>query len=157
MNHPLGPRLGPRGAIGLLALAAVLSTGCGKHGKIEIPAEASKLWADMNHAERLIHMTEVVEPRLRKDFQAFDATRFADFGCATCHGAGAENGTYAMPNPDLPHLVEDGFFKKHRKATPDIVRFMWKEVEPNVAKALGVTYGKDGDVSCASCHLLERG
>lgn len=143
----------PALASGLL-LALVPLVGC-KLGRTGVPEGARKTWAQMDKGERLTHMTDAVSPRLEAVFQAFDAQRFGDFGCHTCHGSGADDGSYAMPSPDLPHLREAGYYKEHRKAQPEMIKFMWKEVEPNVAEAMGLTHGHKGAINCETCHVIE--
>jgi hypothetical protein len=108
----------------------------------------------MSTGERIEHMSSVVAPRMQAHFQEFDRARFSDFGCPTCHGASAEDGSFAMPNPDLPHLDPSSFYKKHRKESPEIARFMWKVVEPEMANLLGLPRGEDG-FHCANCHVVE--
>jgi hypothetical protein len=106
----------------------------------------------MGHEERIAHMEAVVEPQMGATFQSFDASRFADFGCETCHGPGAEDGTFAMPNRELPRLDPSFFYRKHRKEAPEITHFMWKTVRPNMADLLGLPEGDKG-IDCSSCHL----
>ena len=100
-------------------------------------------------------MTEVVEPRMKREFQEFDAARFADFGCETCHGSGVGDGSYALPNPELPHLWEAGWFKKHRKEHPETVKFMWKHVEHGLSETMGLSVGPKGELDCRTCHVIE--
>ena len=123
-----------------------------------VPEGASKTWPEMNDKERAEHMGAVVLPRMKALFQEFDGERFADFSCGTCHGPGAEDGSFEMPNPGLPHLDPSGVFKKHRKATPEIADFMWKEVEPEMAKLLGLprySFVKKTGFGCGDCHVVE--
>src|SRR2546430_2593695 len=61
-------------------------------------------WEKMDHSERMAYMKKHVNPTMRAEFQNFDAKRYAKFGCKTCHGKGAEDDSYKMPNPDLPKL-----------------------------------------------------
>lgn len=103
------------------------------------------------------HMAAVVMPRMQEIFQGHDPERFADFGCATCHGNGAANGDFAMPNQGLPHLDASNLYKKHRKESGDMVKLMWKEVEPAMGESLAQTYGfGDAYVSCKLCHVVEN-
>ena len=120
-------------------------------GKTKVPEGAKVTWDQMNQDQKMAHMTAVVAPRMKALFQAQDLERFADFGCQTCHA----EGTFDMPNPDLPHLSTRGFYKKHRKENPEILKFMWKTMEPNLADALGVTHGEHGRIRCATCHILD--
>ena len=127
------------------------TTACAM-GKTSVPEGAEVTWADMDQGQRMAHMGKVVEPRMKALFQEHDSARFSDFGCTTCH---AEN-TFEMPNPELPRISKTGFYKKHRKQHPEILRFMWKTMEPNMADALGVTYGEKGYLGCSSCHRIEE-
>jgi hypothetical protein len=139
----------------LLSLA-LASASCAR-GKVVVPEGATKTWDEMAEDERMTHMKTVVAPRMKSMFQEFDGERFADFSCETCHGPGAAEETYALPNPELPQLDESKYYKKHREATPEMVDFMWKEVEPTMAELLGVTHGMKGDMNCSSCHVVKGG
>ncbi len=138
----------------LAVLVLLPSLGCGAHGKTGIPEGRDKPWAQMDEGERMEHMGAVVMPRMKAVFQAHDAERFADFGCATCHGEGANSGDFAMPSASLPQLDAAKFYKQHRKHQPDMVALMWKKVEPAMGEALAVTYGFGGEVSCNGCHVV---
>ncbi len=141
----------------LLAIASV-AVGC-KAKEPVIPEGASKTWPAMDVEERIEHMSDVVTPGMKALFQGFDEARFSDFGCPTCHGDGAEDGSFAMPNPELPVLDASNLLKKHRKETPEMMRFMWKQVQPEMQRLIGVpkrsSSNEDG-FSCESCHLFEK-
>src|SRR5512134_633641 len=73
-----------------------------------------KPWADLSRDERLAHMKNVVVPHMKPLFQASpEGADFKEFGCATCHGAGAKDGKFTMPNADLPKLDPKDGFKAH--------------------------------------------
>jgi hypothetical protein len=135
---------------------ALTSAACGPRGQTGIPEGQAKPWAEMDDDERMQHMATVVVPRMQPVFQAHDPERFSDFGCATCHGSGAANGDFAMPSPSLPVLDASNFYKTHRKHQPEMVKLMWKEVEPAMGDALAVTHGFGGVIDCGTCHVVEN-
>lgn len=137
----------------VLGLALLPLSSCGPKGMVSAPEGYEKLWSEMSEAERMEVMATVVTPKMRKLFQAQDPERFADFGCATCHKGEDKVTDYSMPNPELPTLYTDGFYKKHRKEHGDMVKFMWQKVEPAMGEALGVTYSFGGHIECATCHV----
>ncbi len=142
----------------LFAPCLLLVAACGPHGQTGIPEGQAKPWAEMDDSERMQHMAEVVQPRMQAVFQSHDPERFADFGCASCHGGGAGNGDFHMPNPALPKLDAAKLYEKHRQdpEQKDLLRVMWKEVEPAMGEALALTYGFGGELSCNSCHIVEN-
>ena len=70
-------------------------------------------------------------PKMKEAFQKFDAKKFADFSCKTCHGK-PEN-KMAMPNKDVPKLDMKDMFAKHKKKTPEELEFMMKVVSPDAS------------------------
>lgn len=62
-------------------------------------------WAQMDHEQRETYMQETVTPQMRQLFQEFDAERYAEFNCATCHGENMQDVNFEMPNTLAP-LVE---------------------------------------------------
>ena len=134
----------------LVSAILLLITGC-VYGDTRVPPGATKLWTAMTHAERANHMAVVVSPRMSAVFKDFDAERFADFSCATCHGPRASDRSFAMPNPNLPRLDERFFYAEHRENTPRMFDFML-EMEAELAKTMGVTYAR-GSLRCTTCHL----
>lgn len=112
-------------------------------------------WADMNFDQRLKYMGKTVMPEMRALFSSFEKENFEDMNCATCHGAGAENDTFEMPNPLLPKLSVGQGFAKELKEHPNGTRFMMEQVVPSMAKLLDTTpYSaetKQG-FGCFNCH-----
>ena len=107
----------------------------------------------------MAYMKEVVFPRMKARFQAFDAKRFSGMSCATCHGEGAANGTYSMPNPQLPRLWPTGNFAVHQAADPLTTKFMMETVKPEMAKLLGMPLyeKKTGKgFGCLHCHVQAK-
>src|SRR5688572_6062577 len=59
----------------------------------------------LDHDQQIQFMTERVVPTMGPLFKEHDLKEFAEFGCETCHGEGAEKkGEFDMPNPNLPKL-----------------------------------------------------
>ena len=83
-------------------------------------------------------MKTAVLPKMGSLFHDFDAKRYADPKCVLCHGSGAKDGSFKMPNPELPKLdlTPAGMKAMHAKFAP-IVEFMSKKVVPTMAGLLG--------------------
>ena len=116
-------------------------------------------WPTWTHAQKLAYMKQTVMPAERAIFARFEPVRFAEMTCETCHGAGARDGSYRMPNPDLPHIVggKGGFLELIAKE-PEVVRFMQQDVGPGTAKLLGYQefdMAKHVGFSCYQCHVRE--
>ncbi len=100
-------------------------------------APGALAWKDMNHDQRLDFMKTTVMPKMKAEFAAYDGKRFGSINCSTCHGAGAKEGTFKMPNPKLPKVPNDmAGFEKLMKEKPEAVKFMSKIV-PMMAEMLG--------------------
>jgi hypothetical protein len=79
-----------------------------------------------------------VMPKMGAAFHDFDAKTYAEPKCVLCHGSGAKDGSFKMPNPDLPKLPGDpAGFKKIAQAKPKVFEFMMKTVEPQTAALVG--------------------
>ncbi len=125
-----------------------------------VPGTGSeKPWDTRSREEQLTTMKKVVMPNLSASFKAFDAVKYENFNCATCHGASAKQGNFDMPNPALPKLSSKDGFKKHMDATPAITKFMMEKVVPEMAAAIGekpydpATHKGFG---CGNCHTMEN-
>lgn len=106
-------------------------------------------------------MLEVVLPKMKKTFVAFDA-KFETMDCNTCHGNGGTDGTFAMPSPKIAPLpaTEEAFYeyiKDPEKARWS--RFMADEVWPQMADLLQVAVfdheKNPTGFSCSNCHTHE--
>jgi hypothetical protein len=76
---------------------------------------------------------------MRVLFQSFDAQRFAVVNCATCHGEGAENRTFGMPNAGIAQLPDNAAgFQAFGRDKPEWMRFMAQQVRPRMAALLGM-------------------
>src|SRR5579863_4437174 len=120
----------------LLVAAFLCEAACG--GSPSADSKPAKAWKDMDHEERAAYMKKTVCPKMKAEFIAFDAKEFGDMNCATCHGDGAKDKTFKMPNPKLPKLpaTPEGF-KKLGEEHPDAVQFMRTKVVPDMAALLG--------------------
>jgi hypothetical protein len=117
-------------------------------------------WSAMSKDQRKQYMKAVVAPKAKELFVAFDSSRYANFSCTTCHGDGANDGTFKMPNPKLPVLpnTPDGF-KRLMADKPTAMEFMSKQVKPTVAHLLGEPEfnpeTKTG-FGCMECHTMAK-
>jgi hypothetical protein len=122
------------------------------------PAAPKKTaWKDMTEDQKKEVMKTVVFPAMKTAFQEFDAKHFKDFTCVTCHGAGAKEGKFKMPNPKLPKLDPKDEFAKHKKKDAKILGFMMEKVAPEMAKLLEVEpYDPKTNqgFGCMNCHTM---
>jgi hypothetical protein len=123
------------------------------------PAQAGAIdWKSMDKKARGKYMKDVVMPKMKEVFTAFDAKKYANMQCMTCHGSGATNGSFAMPNPELPQLPADmSKFKEWAAKKPQMTEFMVKHVKPEMAKLLNEPeYNPETKVGfgCAECHTM---
>jgi hypothetical protein len=120
------------------------------------PPAAASGWAAMDFGERKRHMKNVVLPRMKEVFVAFDAARYGRMTCVTCHGEGAADGGFRMPNPSLPKLpASPEGFKRLSNEKPQMTQFMLTKVKPMMAKLLGLpelTPESRGGFGCMACH-----
>jgi hypothetical protein len=153
--------------LALVAVAvAVASSGAAAHaadaGAPAAPATAAKKidWEHMKFEERKKYMKSTVFPEMKKRFQEFDAKTFKKVTCETCHGDGATNGKFTMPNPKLPKLPtsREGFMALQQKK-PEMVKFMGTVVKPTMAGLLGLPEWSPQNpkgFGCYQCHAKEE-
>ncbi|MBL8972968.1 MAG: hypothetical protein JNK56_20440 [Myxococcales bacterium] len=112
---------------------------------------------DLSKEDQKRFMKEVFVPPMREAFQTFDAKDFEKFTCATCHGAGAKEGRFEMPNPDIERLPQtpEGFAELAKKH-PKELEFMKEKVTPLAAKLLNEPLydpATHKGFGCFECHM----
>ncbi len=95
-------------------------------------------WKDMTKQQRGKYMARVVMPRMKEVFHAFDDKKFAKVTCATCHGPGAKDRSFTMPNPENFVLPAPADFGSLMQEKPEWVKFMAEKVKPEMATLLGL-------------------
>jgi hypothetical protein len=126
----------------------------------EAPAPgASVNWAAMSKEHRKDYMKTVVMPQMKQTFIAFNADRYKSMTCVTCHGDGATDGKFTMPNPKLPKLPNspEGF-QRLMASKPEVMQFMATKVKPQMAQLLGLpefTPENKNGFGCFACHTKE--
>ena len=123
------------------------------------PAPPPRDWHALSDDQKKEVMKTEVVPKMKELFGAFDAKRFPDVKCTTCHGAGAEKGKFDMPNPKLPKLDLKNGFEKHKKKDAKIVDFMMQQVVPEMAKIIGEPVydpATQKGFGCMECHTMTK-
>ncbi len=108
----------------------------------------------LDRDQRMQFMKEKVVPTMEPLFKNRDAKKFAEFGCKTCHGDGAKEGKFDMPNDKLPKL----FGPSMSKFKKEDLEWMGKEIKPTMAKLLQQTeYSEENPkgFGCLECHTAE--
>lgn len=117
-------------------------------------------WADMVKEQRIDYMKSVVLPRMKQAFTRFSPDRFDKMNCVTCHGDGAADGSFKMPNPRLPVLPNSSEgFKQLAADKPAVMDFMKNEVKPKMAAMLGMpewTPDSKAGFGCGECHTTAQ-
>jgi len=126
------------------------------------PGAAKKVdWEHMTFDERKKLMKSSVLPELKKAFQSFDPKKYKTFTCATCHGDGATDGKFKMPNAGLPKLpppTDRAAFMALQQKKPEVVKFMGTVVTPKITGLLGLAEWSPQNpkgFGCYGCHTAE--
>ncbi len=112
------------------------------------------VWATWTREQKIKYMKEAVMPAEAPLFREYSPTRFAELTCRSCHGKGADDGTYKMPNPALPKL-RPGHILEMEQTKPKVFRFMSDVVTPRTAALLNMPEWQHKTMSgfgCFGCH-----
>jgi len=92
-------------------------------------------------------------------FAAYDPKRYTQMTCKTCHGSGAVDRTFKMPNPTLPALdASAAGFQQLAKDKPAALEFM-RKVANRTADLLGeppFSMQTNTGFGCFACHVAKR-
>lgn len=106
----------------------------------------------LDHDQKIAFMKQVVMPKMGPIFQRHDRQQYAEFGCKTCHGPGADEGEFHMPNDELPKLN----FADLSKFEQRDVEWMKATVKPTMAQLLQapeLTPDNPDGFGCLDCHV----
>jgi hypothetical protein len=113
-------------------------------------------WDKWSHDQKLAYMKASVMPKMHDVFAGYDSAKYGAANCKTCHGKGADDGSFKMPNPDLPKLPKTpAEFKTLAQKKAKIFAFMKDKVEPGVAQLLGeqpYDMKTNTGFGCMGCH-----
>src|SRR5262245_38672767 len=100
---------------------------------------APTAFADMSHEQKVEFMGHVVVPRMEPMFEQYDADRYADFGCRTCHGENAREVEFRMPNGIHPLNPAElpAMFQSEDPQVQRAAQFMSGQVMPAMVEMLG--------------------
>jgi len=106
----------------------------------------------MTKDEEIAFMKKNVVPEMEPVFKSYNAKRYAEFSCKTCHGP-----KFKEPKEYLPKLTfKDGKLTAFADK-PEIAKFMAEQVVPHMATAMGL---KPFDMTthtgfgCNGCHTV---
>ncbi len=95
-------------------------------------------WDKWSHDQKVAYMKSAVMPKMGALFRDFDAKTYAQPKCVLCHGSAAKDGSFKMPNAELPKLDFDpAAMKKLHAEKAAMLDFMGKQVLPAMAQLVG--------------------
>ena len=106
----------------------------------------------MSKDQQVAFMKKYVMPEMEPVFKGYDAKRYAEFSCKTCHGPKFKN-----PKDFLPKLTfKDGNITSFA-SKPEVSKFMAEQVLPHMATALGLKLmdpKTHTGFGCNGCHTV---
>ena len=117
-------------------------------------APAHDVWKEgMTKDEEIAFMKKNVVPEMTPVFKGYNAKRYAEFGCKTCHGP-----KFKEPKDYLPKLTfKDGKLTAFAEK-PEISKFMAEQVVPHMATAMGLMpfdMNTHTGFGCNGCHTIQ--
>lgn len=109
-------------------------------------------WSDVPPDQRGAWMQLKVVPEMKTLFQGYDSTKFANFGCQTCHGANGGEIGFKMPATKALPQNDPG------SPNPDFAGFMSSEVTPRMVQILGAQpydSATGQGFGCFGCHQTQ--
>jgi hypothetical protein len=120
-------------------------------------------WANKwSHEWKLAYMKSTVMPKMGGAFHDYDAKKYAEPKCVLCHGPGVADGSFTMPNPELPKLDVSPAGIKKMHADPKkkkVLEFMGKLVVPTMADLVGeppFDMKTMTGFGCMNCHTKKE-
>jgi hypothetical protein len=119
-------------------------------------------WDKWSHEQKLAYMKATVMPKMGKAFHEFSEKKYAEPKCVLCHGPGVADGSFKMPNPELPKLDVSPAGIKKAHADPKlkkVLEFMGKTVVPTMADLLGeppFDMKTMTGFGCLNCHTKKE-
>ena len=120
------------------------------------PALPDVPFSELDLDQRAEFMKQNILPAMQPLFRDHDPTKYAKFGCPTCHGDGATDGDFDMPNEKLPVLD----FADMKKFKPADIEWMKTKIQPTMAKLLREdehTEDNPSGFGCLNCHTAAGG
>ena len=116
-------------------------------------------FGDLDRGQKLEVMKQKVMVAMATAFRTHDGNRFARFDCATCHGPGAAQDRFDMPNPQLPRLVRHELSAGTSQFKAEDIRWMTDEITPAMADLLRLPRSSPATPNgfgCDACHRVDE-